>query len=316
MILWKMAEEGKPRAAKLICARRTALFPKKIGGVIMENLGYYNGKIGLLEEMMVPMNDRVCYFGDGVYDATYAVNHIPFALMDHIDRFYNSAAMIRIPIEMSKEEMAALLTDLVKKVDSNEAMLYWQITRGTGPRNHSFNGAPMKPNFWVTVRHNPMKDIHKKYKLMTVEDNRYFFCNIKTLNLLPNVLAFQQAVEAGCDEAVFHRGEMVTECAHSNIIILKDGVFRTAPLSNLILPGITRKHLIAICKEIGIPVLEEAFTIAQMMDADEVIYTSSGALCNPVSEVDGKPVGGKAPELLKKLQDTYLARFRKETTPV
>ena len=105
---------------------------------------------------------------------------------------------------------------------------------------------------------------------------------------------------------------MVTECAHSNIHILKDGVFRTAPLSNLILAGITRMHLIQLAKENGIPVQEEAFTVSQMMDADEVIFTSAGALCCSVREIDGKPVGGKAPELLKTLQDAYIARFNAE----
>ena len=282
----------------------------------MENLGYYNGKIGLIQDMMVPMNDRVSYFGDGVYDATYAVNHIPYDLKEHIDRFYNSASMIEIPLAMSKEEMAGLLCDLVRKVDSNETMLYWQVTRGTGIRNHAFSGAATGPNLWVTIRPNPMKDIYQKYKLITVPDTRYLHCNIKSLNLLPNVIASQRAAEAGCEEAVFHRGEMVTECAHSNIHILKDGVFRTAPLNNFILPGITRMALIQLARKNNIPVLEEAFTVDEMMDADEIIYTSAGALCCPVNQIDGKPVGGRAPELLKTLQDASMARLHAATSVV
>jgi len=282
----------------------------------MENLGYYNGKIGLIQDMMVPMNDRVSYFGDGVYDATYAVNHIPYDLTEHIDRFFNSAALIEIPLAMSKEEMSALLCDLVKKVDSNETMLYWQVTRGTGIRNHPFSGAATGPNLWVTVRPNAMKSIYKKYKFISVPDTRFFHCNIKTLNLLPNVMASQRAVEAGCDEAVFHRDGTVTECAHSNIHILKDGVFRTAPLSNLILPGIARMKLIQLAKENNIPVVEEAFTVDEMMDADEVIFTSCGALCCPIDQIDGKPVGGRAPELLKTLQDASMARLRATTASV
>ena len=282
----------------------------------MENLGYYNGKIGPIQDMMVPMNDRVSYFGDGVYDATYALNHIIYDLKEHIDRFYNSAALIEIPLVMSKEEMSDLLRDLVKKVDSNESIVYWQVTRGTGIRNHAFSGAATGPNLWVTIRHNPLKNVYQKYKLITVPDTRYFHCNIKTLNLLPNVMASQRAVEAGCDEAVFHRDGLVTECAHSNIHIIKDGVFRTAPLSNLILPGITRMVLIGLAKEHSIPVLEKAFTVDEMMDADEVIYTSAGALCCPVSFIDGKPVGGRAPELLKTLQDASMARLHAVTSPV
>ncbi len=282
----------------------------------MENLGYYNGKIGLIQDMMVPMNDRVSYFGDGVYDATYAVNHIIYDLKEHIDRFYNSAALIEIPLVMSKEEMSELLYDLVKKVDSKESIVYWQVTRGTGIRNHAFTGAATGPNLWVTIRHNPLKNVYQKYKLITVPDTRYFHCNIKTLNLLPNVIASQRALEAGCDEAVFHRDGVVTECAHSNIHILKNGVFRTAPLSNLILPGITRMVLIGLAKEHNIPVMEKAFTVDELMDADEVIYTSAGALCCPVSHIDGKPVGGRAPELLSSLQDASMARLHAATSPV
>ena len=279
----------------------------------MENIGYYNGKTGLIQDMVVPMNDRVSYFGDGVYDATYAVNHIPFALSDHLDRFYRSAKLIEINFTMPKEELDALLRNLVNQVDSNEVMLYWQLTRGTGMRNHAFSGAEGKPNLWVTVRHNPMRDIYKKYKLITLEDTRFLMCNVKTLNLLPSVIATQRATEADCDEAVLHRGDRVTECAHSNIHIIKDGVFRTAPLDHLILPGITRMHLIRIAKAHDIPVAEEPFTVAELMDADEVIFTSAGALCCSVNEIDGKPVGGRAPEILKTLQDAYMARFKEET---
>jgi D-alanine transaminase len=108
----------------------------------------------------------------------------------------------------------------------------------------------------------------------------------------------------------------VTECAHSNIHIIKDGVFRTAPNSNLILPGITRMVLIGLAKEHNIPVAEEAFTVDEMMDADEVIYTSAGALCCPISFIDGKPVGGRAPEILKTLQDASMARLHAVTSPV
>ncbi len=128
------------------------------------------------------------------------------------------------------------------------------------------------------------------------------------------MLANQRAAERGCDEAVLHRGSRVTECAHSNISILKDGVLRTAPTDELILPGITRKHLLALSKEHGIPVLEEPFSMVELMNADEVIVTSSSALCMMVESIDGIPVGGKDPGRLKLLQDAYLAKFQRETS--
>ena len=244
----------------------------------MENIGYYNGKTGLIEEMTIPMNDRVTYFGDGVYDATYARNHKIFALSDHLDRFYNSCRLLKIPFDMPREELAKTLEDLVNQVDDGETFLYWQATRGTGMRNHAFPST--KPNLLVTVTPCKFKNVYKKLRLITLEDTRFFHCNVKTLNLIPSVLAAEATKQAGCDESVFYRvrGEqkIVTECAHSNVSMLKDGKFVTAPLSNLILPGITRKHLIEICKELGIPVEEREYTLEELFDADEIIVSSSG----------------------------------------
>ncbi|WP_446897098.1 D-amino acid aminotransferase [Clostridium sp. LBM24168] len=279
----------------------------------MKNLGYYNGKYDLIENMTIPMNDRVCYFGDGVYDATYSRNHIIFALDEHIDRFFNSAGLLRIKIPYTKDELKKLLTEMVKKVDSGEQFVYWQITRGTGMRNHIFPGDDVKANLWIVLKPLEVKDMSQKLKLITLEDTRFLHCNIKTLNLLPSVIAAQKAEEAGCQEAVFHRGDRVTECAHSNVSILKDGIFKTAPADNLILPGIARAHIIKMCKKFDIPVNETAFNLKELMDADEIIVTSSGQFCITACEIDGKPVGGKAPEIVKKLQDALLEEFLEGT---
>ena len=279
----------------------------------MENLGYYNGKFGLLEEMMVPMLDRVCYFGDGVYDATYSRNHIIFALDEHIDRFYNSAGLLGIKISQTKEELKEILKEMVKKVDSGEQFVYWQVTRGTGMRNHAFPREEVKANLWIMLKPLSIKDMSQKLKLITLEDTRFLHCNIKTLNLLPSVIAAQKTEEAGCQEAIFHRGDRVTECAHSNVSIIKDGILKTAPTDNLILPGIARAHLIKMCKNFNIPVNETPFTLKELMEADEVIVTSSGQFCMTASEIDGKPVGGKAAEIVKKLQEALLNEFLKET---
>jgi len=279
----------------------------------MKNLGYYNGKFGLLEEMTVPMNDRVCYFGDGVYDATYSRNHVVFALDEHIDRFFNSAGLLKIKIPYTKEELKEILKDMVKKVDSGEQFVYWQVTRGTAMRNHAFPDESIPANIWIILKDSSIKDMSQKAKLITLEDTRFLHCNIKTLNLLPSVMAAQKTEEAGCQEAVLHRGDRVTECAHSNVSIIKDGILKTAPTDNLILPGIARAHLIKMCKVFDIPVNETAFTLKELMEADEVIVTSSGQFCIVANEIDGKPVGGRAPELIKKLQDSLLNEFLEET---
>ena len=278
----------------------------------MKNLGYYNGKFGEIEEMSIPMNDRVCFFGDGVYDATYSRNYRIFTLDEHIDRFYNSASLLGMNITETKEEMKAILNEMVSKMDTGENFVYWQVTRGTAIRNHVFP-ENAKTNLWITISHKDIVDTYKKVRLITMEDTRFFHCNIKTLNLIPSVIASEKAKQAGCDETIFHRGERVTECAHSNVHIIKDGVFRTAPTDNLILPGIARAHLIKACKKLSIPVSEEPYTLTELMNADEIIISSAGSLCLAAEEIDGKRVGAKAPEILKRLQDEVLREFMEET---
>ena len=267
----------------------------------MQTLGYYDGKYDEIDKMVVPFDDRSHYYGDGVYDATCAGNHVIFNLDEHVDRFFNSAALLKIEIPHTKQEVKDILNEMVKKVDGDELFVYWQVTRAVAPRNHVFPEG-QKGRLWVMIRPSKIGDPSKTLKLMTVEDTRFLHCNIKTLNLIPNCMAMQQAVEAGCDEVVFHRGDRVTECAHSNVHILKDGALKTAPCDNLILPGITRAHRIAQCKAMGIPVIEEPFTVQEMMEADEIFFTSASALCCRIEEIDGQKVGGRDPERIARIQ--------------
>ena len=269
----------------------------------MENIAYYNGKISSIEEMMIPMNERASYFGDGVYDAMFTVDHVPLQLDDHLRRFYRSAKKIEIEIPMPFEELRAMVLDFCKKVDSPVQMVYVQATRGVGMRGHAYRFAGGKPSLWVWVKPDVLDPMDRDYKCITMEDTRYLHCDIKTLNLLPSVIYTQRAEEAGCDETILHRGDRVTECAHSNVHILKDGVLKTAPCDNLILPGITRAHRIAQCREMGIPVIEEPFTVQEMMEADEVFFTSCSALCCRITEIDGKAVGGRDLQLIRRIQD-------------
>lgn len=281
-----------------------------------KNVGYYNGTMGPLEEMTVPMGDRALYFGDGIYEATCVANRVPFALDDHLDRMYNSLRLLEIPFTMERDQVKAELQKVIDAAEPSPVhFLYWQVSRGVAMRNHPFPPADVKPTLLIYVKPHTMKSMDKPYKLISMEDIRFKLCNIKTLNLIPSVLANQRAVERGCDEAVLHRGSRVTECAHSNISILKDGVLQTAPTDELILPGITRKHLLALAKEHGISVLEKPFSMVELMNADEIIVTSSSALCMKAESIDGIPVGGKDPQRLKLLQNAYLEKFQRETQP-
>lgn len=290
---------------------------------LLKDLGYYDGKYDLIENINIPMSDRVCWFGDGVYDATATRNGVIYCLDDHIDRFYNSARLVDIEIPYKKEELKDLLKDLVSKVDTGdtngETFLYWQITRGANiPRNHVFP-TNTKANLWVTVTPRKLADIYRRAKLISYEDVRFLMCNIKTLCLLPNVLASEAAKKAGAEECVMYRKEAdgiknrVTEGAHTNVHCLKDNILYTAPLDNLVLPGIARKNLIKMCNKLGVEVREEPYSLEFLMNADEVLLTSSSNFCIVATHIDEIPVGGKAQELLKKIQDALVEDYMSQT---
>ena len=278
----------------------------------MERLGYYNGTYGPLEEMTVPMNDRACWFGDGVYDAGPCRNYHIFAMDEHVNRLFRSAAALQIKMPVTKQELKDILNDLVLKMDSGNLFVFVQVTRGTAIRRHAFPEGPA--NLWITLFPAEILDGTVPVSLVTTEDTRFFHCNIKTLNLIPSVMAAQKAEEAGCFEAVFYRpGGRVTECAHSNVSILKDGTLYTAPADNLILPGIARAHLLRACRALNVPCREEPFTLDELFDADEVIVTSSSHLCIRADQIDGRSVGGKDPDLFEKLRKYLVDEFCQAT---
>lgn len=274
----------------------------------MKALAYYDGKIGIPEEMMVPFNDRVHFFGDGCYDATVGANGKVYLLQDHLDRFYTSAKALDIKIPMEKEALGQLLTDLLSKVDSKINFVYWQVTRGVEERNHVY-AQDLPGKLWVLIRPQMLNDPDIPIKLNDEEDTRFYHCNIKTLNLLPSVRTAQRAKLGGFTETVFHRGEIVTECAHSNVSVLKDGVFYSHPNDEFILRGIAKTHMIQACYRLGITVMEKPFTFDFLKEADEIIVTSSSNFCLHADTLNGEPLGGKDPATLKAIQEEVLKEF-------
>ncbi|MDY5577095.1 MAG: aminotransferase class IV [Lachnospiraceae bacterium] len=257
----------------------------------MSNIGYYNGKLGILEKMTVPMNDRACFFGDGIYESVLVDGDIARDLDAHIERFYQGAETIKISMDYSKEELKDILLSTAAHSDHETKLLYWQVTRGTAVRTHTFPES--KANLWITVTKGQIPDMEKQLKLITLPDTRYLHCNIKTLNLLPNVMAAEQAKASGCDEAVFIRDGLITECSHSNIHMMKDHALFTAPADNRILPGIGRKNLIEVCQKLQIPVFEQHFTLQDLKNADYVLITSTTKICQLAASIDGLPIGQK-----------------------
>lgn len=279
----------------------------------MPAIGYYNGTYGDPDQMTVPMNDRAVYFGDGCYEACPAVGTRAFQLDAHIDRFYRSLAALSIPFFSDRTVLKRILDRCLVLAKEPYAVLYWQASRATAPRTHAFP-ENAEPNLLVTVR--PKKPLAREctVKLITAQDIRYAMCDVKTLNLIPNILANQHAKEAGADEAVFIRDGVVTEGSHTNVHILKKGTLITHPADCRILAGVTRAVLLELAKKNGVPVLLRAFTKDELMRADEVLITSSTLGVRRAETVDGIAVGGKDCALYERILNAYERVFSEEMT--
>ena len=209
---------------------------------------------------------------------------------------------------VSKDELRNILNSLVKELDTGDLFVYYQVTRGTGIRKHAFTEGP--GNLWITMNPAQISDGREPIQLITAEDTRFFHCDIKTLNLIPSVMASQKAELAGCKEAVFYRpGGRVTECAHSNVHIIKNGVLITAPTDNLILSGIARKHLLNACSCLNITYEERPYTLDDLFDADEILVTSSSNLCLHADHIDGKAAGMKDEKTYEMLREFLIDEF-------
>ncbi len=268
----------------------------------LEAVAYYNGTFGLPEDIKAPILDRAFYFGDGCYDATYLLNGKIVFLEDHLDRFYNSMRLLRINPPCDRERMKELFDQVISMYEGDSGFFYMQCSRGTGRREHAFP-PDMKSNLMILLESASLTPPDQTFQVVTAEDKRFLYCNIKTLNLLPNVLEVTKAHEAGADELIFHRGNVVTEMGHSNVSLIVGDKYMIHPFDDKILPGVAAKrHLCVLAGTVGLTTVEREFTLTELMNADEVIISSSGTLCNRIVTVNNIPVGGKAPEAFKALQ--------------
>ncbi len=280
----------------------------------MPNPAWINGSICDIEEAMIPLEDRGYFFGDGVYEAIRVYNGRPFYMQAHLDRLQRSAAAIRMELPYTFEEIDSACEKLIQvSGDHEDSYIYMQVTRGSAPRDHAFP-ADTKPSMSIYVRVIPapqLKKVSAPAKCITLPDERWLNCYIKTVNLLPNCLARQQAVEAGASEAILYRpGGIITEGTRSNIFAVVDNVVRTHPESNLILSGITRRILLDLMLELQIPFREDALSLDELGKASEVWVTSTISELQPVESVDGKAIGDKVPgEIARKL----IPEFKKLT---
>jgi D-alanine transaminase len=263
----------------------------------MPELAYVNGIIGPIEEAVVPIEDRGYNFGDAVYEYVATYNGRLFRLEEHLERLSRSMAALSFP-PVSIDEVRRAIVETHRASGIERAGIYLQISRGVDRRDHPFPAEPV-PQVVMTVRQ--LKEKPEAYRqdgigVITVTDFRWGRCDIKTVQLLPNVLAKQQALDAGAFDAVFVAEDgVVREATSSNFYIVSGGRLITHPLTERILAGITRLVLLRLAPEIGIPVEERFFTVDEMMAADEAFLTGTTTEVLPVVTVDGAPIGNGKP---------------------
>jgi len=267
-----------------------------------------NGEVIDRASAKVDIEDRGYQFGDGVYEVIRVYNGKMFTGTEHLNRLVESAKKIRIELPYSSEALAGMMEELIAKNELQTGIVYMQFTRGTSPRNHVFPGIDVAPTFVAYTRQvaRPEESMQKGVRTILDEDIRWLRCDIKSLNLLGNLLSKQKAAEAGCFEAILHRGETVTEGSHSNISIIKDGVIITHPADNHILNGITRQKVLEVCNHEQIPYEERVYTLEELYAADEVFSSGTTVEVMPVIEIEGKSVGNGEPgPVTRRLQELF-----------
>jgi D-alanine transaminase len=259
-------------------------------------------------EATYPMEERGLQFGDGVYEVTRIYQGAYFLLEEHIDRLYRSAAAIRLSVPFDKDVLMEKLELLLEMNNVKEdAILYLQVTRGSFPRNHAFP-TENRSNLYAYIREMPRKrqEIENGVRTILTRDVRWEYCYIKSLNLLPNVLAKQEATERGAFEAIFYRDGNITEGSSSNIFLVKDGKVYTHPATERILNGIIRMKVKEFCDLLHIPFVEEAFSIEDIAQADEMFLSSTTSSIIPIIQVEEQLIAdGKPGEVTRKLQAAY-----------
>ncbi|HSO58735.1 MAG TPA: D-amino-acid transaminase [Paenisporosarcina sp.] len=256
--------------------------------------------------------DRGYQFGDGIYEVIRIYNGSMFTATEHINRFYSSADKIKLVIPFTKDVFHKMLYDLIEANEITSGQVYVQITRGASPRQHQFPTNAVEPVLIAYTKEveRPVSQMANGVAAKTVEDVRWLRCDIKSLNLLGNVMAKQEAHETGCFEALLHRGDLITEGSSSNMYGIKDGILYTHPVTNLILNGITRNVILECCKEISLPVVEEPMSLTTVYSNEEFFMSSTTAEIMPIIVIDGKKVGNGLPgHWTKKLQTALEAKI-------
>ena len=280
----------------------------------MSEIVYLNGEFVPKEDAKISVNDRGFIFADGVYEVAKYYNGKPFRFADHINRLERSLSELNIDFKET-DKLQEIFSELLSKnnLEKTHAGVYVQISRGEHKRIHSFPNQ-IKPTIYAYSFELPSftESLENGIKVITHDDIRWQRCDIKSVSLLPNTMLYNKAVEDGADECILIREGMVTEATHSSVIGVKNGVVITRPLSNLILPGITRKVILEICSENNIPIEERIFTEKELYDFDEIIIAGTGSEITPAIQINDKLVGnGKPGEITRFIQQKFFELVNK-----
>jgi D-alanine transaminase len=278
----------------------------------MTRIAYVNGRYVRHADARVHIEDRGYQFADGVYEVCEVRHSIIVDLNRHLDRLGRSLSELRIDWPMHRAALVRVIREVLRRNRVKNGMFYLQVSRGVAKRDHVFPAAGTKPSIVVTAKNTNPAIIAAKnangIKAITVPDNRWDRVDIKTVGLLSNALARQQAKEAGAQEAIYVDTDgMVTEGAATNVwMVDNDGTILTRPADHGILKGITRTTLMDVAKTIGLTIREEAFSVDRMMGAREVFITAATSICFPVVEIDGQTIANGHPgSVSQKIREAF-----------
>ncbi len=269
---------------------------------------YLNGEFLPLEEAKLSPFDRGFMFADGVYEVIRTYNGNLFRYEDHLDRLRRSLNFIDLEYDLSftKDVIYQLITS--NKLDKNESLIYLQITRGNSvPRSHKFPHS-FVPTIFISATQIKVNETGRKngISVISLEDLRWKRCDIKSVSLLPAILANEEAYKKGAGEAILFRDGLITEGTHTNFFAVKDEIVFTAPEGNQILSGITRKILLELCKQLDILISEEFIKTNELKAFEEFFVTSTTKEITPVIKIDSFTIPGNKPgRLTMKLQNEF-----------
>lgn len=258
---------------------------------------FLNGEYLPLSAAQVSILDRGFMLGDGVYELIPVYQRRPFRLAEHLRRLQHSLDGIRIANPMHEKKWQEVITEVVASHEADDQSVYLQVTRGAAPRDHAF---PPHARPTVLVMSNPLsRPEPSQYEqgicAVSTADIRWGRCDLKTLNLLPNVLAKQKAVEAGCVECIMFRDGALTEGAASNIFVVKGGLILAPVKDHRMLPGITSDLILELAADNGLPFEVRDIRESEVRESDELWLTSSSREVQPIVRLDGKPIGSGQP---------------------